>query len=380
MTYLLAILIVGINASPLILPQLDIWHVQGIWTQVCILVLFSATFFKSQNFIEPKNKELGLLHLWIGLQTAFICFIAQSKGKYDITHFLPYFNFLCLIILYRVIVQYLNRQSVEFCIVFIRYSMIATLFVSGLQFMGASQFFKMFPNMDGSHINNPIVGFIGNGAHLSGFMAMMIPVFLYFGKREDYLCLVLMAILLGLSGALTGDPSISGWLIAGFVVSYWMFHVKRISIWLIIGGLVSITGIVLFINPHNFFSFSGRTGFWSYYTPMIKHWFVTGAGLGTMNIVHKESAFPQVRHLHMEYLQFILEIGIIGVMLGINLIKKFWETEAKDNLAFTLKLIFLAFCLSACFNYPAHLWLPSLYAVIAYSFFMVLKRGESHAS
>ena len=377
MTYLIAILLVGINIAPFIFPQLDIWHAQGIFTQTAILILFSASLLKSPNFIEPKNKELGLLHLWVGLQTAWICFVSQTNHKYDITHFFPYFNFLCLVILYRIIVQYLNRENIELCMVFLKYAIVANLLVSVLQFLGASQFFELFYPTDGFH-NNPINGFIGNGTHLSGFLAMMIPVFLYFGKREDYLCLVLMGVLLCLSGTSTNEPSISGWIVGGALISLWIAYIKNISVWYMLAGVVGLVILVSFIFPQ-FISVNGRTGFWSYYFPIIKKWFVTGTGLGTMNGIYKESANPNVRHLHMEYFQFILEIGIIGVVLGLNLIKKFWEIQVEDKLGLSLKLIFIGFCISACFNYPAHLWLVSTYAVFSYAAVMVLKRGDNYA-
>lgn len=374
MTYLIIILLVGINAAPFLFPQLDIWHAQGIWTQVCILVLFSTTFLIQPKFKEPQNIPLGLLHLWVGLQTAFICFIAQTNHKYDITHFFPYFNFLCCVILYKIVVQYLNRQNIEFCLLFIRYSLIATLFISVFQYFGASQLFQVFGKVN-NNMASGVVGFIGNGTHLSGFLAMMIPVFLYYGKREDWLCLILMGILLTITGTEVGNPAISGWVVGGAILSYWSIVNKKISIYILL-GISIIIGIIGYKLYPNFFSYNGRIEVWSSYLPLIKSWFVTGAGLGTMNAIYLDSPNPSMRHLHMEYIQFLLEIGIIGVILGINLIKDVWCTKINDNLAFHVKLIFIGFCLSACFNYPAHLWLSAVYAVFAYGAFMVIKRGE----
>lgn len=383
MTYLIIILLCGINIAPLIFPQLDIWHAQGIWTQVCILILFSSTFLKRPVFIEPQNKELGLLHLWIGLLTAYICFVAQTHHKYDITHFFPYFNFLCLVILYKIIVQYLNVVSIELCLKFIKYAIIANLLISVLQYFGASQFFKLFHPDDKFH-NNPINGFIGNGTHLSGFLAMMIPVFLYFGKREDYLCLGLMGVLLCLAGTATDDPSISGFIIGLVVVSLWLFRVKRPKLWVILSLGVFLVGAFLIVKDMRWFklftAFSGRNSFWEYYLPIIKQWFVTGCGLGSLNLIHKDSAFPNIRHLHMEYIQIILELGIIGLVLVFAVIRKFFCLKHNTRLELTLKCVFLGFCLSACFNYPMHLWLPAVYACFAYSAFMALKRGERYAS
>lgn len=382
MTILILILICGINLAPFLLPQLDIWHAQGIFSQIVILALFSASFIKSPVYREPKNIELGILHLWVGSLTAIICFISQTHGKYDITHFFPYFNFLCILILYKTIVQYLNRIDVEICLLAFKYMIIATLLMCVLQFFGTSQFFKLFYPGDRFH-NNPVVGFIGNGTHLSGFLGMMVPVFLYFGKREDWLCLVLMGILLCFAGTSTGDPSISGWIVAIGIGIYWLYSLNKINLWHIVTGtiilIIGLTTFWDFISSLQIFNLNGRNGFILNYWPIIKEWFLTGAGPGTMNAIYKQTANPNVRHLHMEYIQFILEIGIIGLMCVIAVIRKAFIIRCKDKQMLTVKCIFLGFCLSACFNYPMHLWLPAIYAAIAYGLFMVLHRGDSHA-
>lgn len=381
MTYILIVLICGINLAPFVLPQLDIWHAQGIFTQVCVLVLFSFSLSFPAKYKSPENKELGLLHLWVGLLTAFICMIAQMKGVYDITHFFPYFNFLCILILYKSIVQYLNIEDVEKLLKFIKYSLVATLIISVLQFLGCSQFFQLVAPNDMAH-NNPVNGFIGNGTHLSGFLAMMIPVFLYFGKREDYLCLVLMGILLCFASTSTGEAAINGPVIAAVLVGLWILQVKRSLLWVYFGALIGITGLVYALLDHKdlikFLSYSGRQHIYQAWWPYIKQFFVTGAGPGTMNALYKHTALPEVRHFHMEYVQFVLEIGVIGLALIVALVKKFFETVSKDKQMFSLKLIVVGFLISCCFNYPAHLWLSATYAAIAYSLFMVLKRGAQN--
>jgi hypothetical protein len=95
--------------------------------------------------------------------------------------------------------------------------------------------------------------------------------------------------------------------------------------------------------------------------------------------LYQQTPLPNLRHFHMEYVQFLLEIGFIGLILIIAFIKKFLEIQSTSILMFAVKLIFIGFLISCCFNYPAHLWMTSVYACFAYAAFMVLKRGDTNA-
>lgn len=378
MTILLIITLCGINIAPFIFPQLDIWHAQGIWTQGCIGILFSLSFI-----LKPKNKsflniELGILHLWIALFTGYICFTAQTHGKYDITHFFPYFNFLCLLMFYRIITEYLTEESLNVAIEIIRYFLIATLVLCVLQYFNMAQFFKLY-QPDNQYFNNPVTGFIGNGTHLSGYLAMLSPIFLYRGKREDYLCLILMLIILCLTGTSTNDPSISGWVVLALVFSFWFFINNLITkkIIIIAACIVTSVAVIAYINRdahwfNLFTSSSGRTGFWLYYINYIKDYFITGAGLGSMNAIYKDSIYPNTRFLHMEYLQFLMEIGFIGLIAIIALIRKFFVISNVNKTAVLLKTIVFGFLVSCCFNFPAHLWLTSTTAMFCYAAYLTL--------
>jgi len=93
MYYILTFLICGISFAPLIIKKPDIWHAQGIFVQACLLVAFSWSFFENKNKVLVKNYPLGILNLWIGGHIAYICWLGQKIGIYDVKHFFPYFNF-----------------------------------------------------------------------------------------------------------------------------------------------------------------------------------------------------------------------------------------------------------------------------------------------
>ena len=380
MFYILSFLLCGISFAPLAIQELDIWHAQGIFAQGMILIALSWSFFEKPKRLLVKNVPLGLLNLWIGIQTLYICYLSQVNSKYDVKHFFLYFNFLCLLILYNLIVQYLNKDNIIKILGYLRYVVIITLFTCVLQRFNLSQFFKLLIDMEGTpeaywlH-NNPVIGFIGNGTHLSGFLACTIPIFLWHGKREDYLALILMGLILCQAGTTIGDPSISGFAIA-FVV--WIYLIKRNKLALVWTGLLAIVGffIVKDFLPNNFFGGSGRLSIYGYYLKVFAKQPVTGLGLGTVNIIYTYSPFPQARHVHMEYLQYGVETGIIGLVLIGNLVNDFFHKVAIDKVSLCLKACVLGFLVSCCFNYPSHLWLPATWAFSFYAFFISINRKE----
>src|SRR3990167_9867154 len=157
------------------------------------MMAFAGSFIEKSKQRLISNWPLGCLILWVGLQTAYICWQSQIQGRYDVKHFFPYFNFICLLFLYQMIVQYLDKVKIEKILVSMKYVVIVTLFMCVLQKFGLSQFFDLLkdrPENIGKgfqSLNNPVVGFLGNVTHLSGFLGSTIPLFLWKSKREDLL-------------------------------------------------------------------------------------------------------------------------------------------------------------------------------------------------
>lgn len=368
MFYLILTTLVGISAAPFLFQKLDIWHAQGLWVQLMIMVCFSWSFFEKPRKIGKRNVPLGLLHLWVGLFTWFMCYRSQLIGKYDIAHFFPYFNFLCLMVFYHLIVSYLNRAQVEKILVYLKYVVLVTLFTCVLQIFGLGQFFQLL--FKHHSLNNIVTGFLGNGTHLSGFLASCIPLFLWKAKREDWLAVVLTLLVLFFTSTTKNDPAISGYVV-GLAIFIYFFR----SIWWVL--LVPI-GVTAYMSSPKFFGFNGRIAIWKEYLELFKQVAVTGAGLGTVNQIFKKTASPTARHLHMEFFHFTFELGVLGGILIINLIKEFFQIRAKDRTETVLKAMVLGFLVSSCFNYPAHLWLPSTVALFCYASLFSLKNEVTY--
>jgi len=370
MFYLISILIIGTSFAPFIFHRLDIWHSQGMWVQICLCVAFSWSFFEKKREIKCPNIPMGLLHLWVGLFTGYICYVSQVNGKYNIDNFLPYFNFLCLLIFYNLIVQHLNSKQIEKILEMFRYVIIGTMILCVLQYFNLGQFFKMFSPENANYNNNPIVGMIGNGTHLSGFLASTVPLFLWKARKEDWLALALMGLILTQTGSSLGDPAVSGFIVAFVVVCY--FYRK---IWLVPIGAMAVIGLCVF-KDLKILSDNGRFAIWKTYLDLFKQMPLTGTGLGTVNNIYKHTPTPNARHLHMEFFQYTFELGLIGIVLIANVVKGFFSNNTDDKISLVLKGCVLGFLVSCCFNYPAHLWLPSTFALFCYASLYAIKNEE----
>ena len=378
MHYIILAIVAGVSFFPLITGKLHLWLSHGLWVQTGIMIAFSYSFIE-KPIRSVKNFPLGLLHLWIGLFTAFICLQTQYDNKYDIKHFFPYFNFLCLLLLYKFITEYLTRKDIEKILVWLRYVILITMGMCVLQKFGLAQYFEMLyldnlPML--KNHNNPVVGFLGNGTHLSGFLASCSPLFQWKSKREDWLALTLLFLLLFSLGTTLGDPAVSGFIIL-FILIFYFYKSNKIFLYYYVSFF--IVSLIL-ILPHvsdKFFNTQGRVGYWKYYFTIFQKMPISGIGLGTMSMMFKKTPFPELQKLHMEYFQYLLELGIIGFVLILNVIKRFLEVKTEDKTELVLKAMVIGFLISCCFNYPSHLWLPSTFAVFSYASLMALKEEEN---
>ena len=378
MFILILILLVGISFSPFLFIDHKVflpWHVQGMWAQVLIMTAFSWSFFENPKYIPKRNIPLGLLHLWVGGSTAIICTKSQMAGVYNYWTLFPYFNFLCLMVLYTLITRYLSKQEIRTILRCLRYVVIATLGMCVLQYVGLSQFFRLFVKDHGQVHYNLVTGFIGNGTHLSGLLAMCIPLFLWKNTREDKLAILLTLLVLCVSGSTIRDPSISGFIISIALIIY---MAKRRFAWsvLLLGSGI-LAGMYVYKHNPSFFSVSGRLDLWGAYLPILKEKFILGSGLGTVKVLSTTSQFPKAHHLHLEYYQYLVELGLIGLILIGNVIIEFIKKKPQGQTDKVLKAIVFGFLLSCLFNFPSHLWLPSIIAIFAYS--SLLTQELTHA-
>ena len=339
--------------------QVDIWHGQGQFVQVGILVLCACSFFEKPKYVQILNKPLGSFILWAGLLTSYYWIVNFSKTQhYPVKIFFPFFNLLCAIWLYKLIVEYLDREKIEKIFKYFKYSILLVLFYCVLQYLNLDQFFKWLDHPLGDI--DALVGTIGNQSHLAGLLAIVQPLF-FSKKREDILSLVLLWLVIFLTGSASG-------VIFGFgVLLFWLFFKNfKLAIDLSIVGIIAL---VFFIKTHgSFFNPTGRLEIWATAFGKFKTQAITGTGIGSFGLLNIQQQGTW-RHLHNEYYQVAFELGIIGLVLliwcVIDYFKKF--NIIKTDLTIKLASMFFGFCLLSSLNFVGHLWQTSIIAIFAYA-------------
>ena len=349
--------------------QIDIWHSQGQFVQVGILILFCYSFFEKPKYVQVLNKPLGSFIAWAGLITAYSWITVFSKTQhYPMKIFMPFFNLLCLVWFYKLIVEYLDNTSIERILKWLKYSVIFLLFYCVLQYLKLDEFLKGINNT-----GDRLVGTIGNSMHLAGFLAILQPLF-FKKSRENILCLILLWLLILLTGSATG-------LVTGIGVAlFWLWFKNRKVAWIATGlSVISLVG--LYLVKRSFFFNSDRFRVWGLVCKAIKNKFITGFGLGTYGLSGIGDTSIHWQHVHNEYLQVIFEIGIIGLVLILWCIWDYFRkfNSLKTDLTIRLASIFFGFCLLSGVMFVAHLFLTSVIAMFSFASLYSI-RGENYGN
>ena len=353
--------------SNFLFTKLDMWHAQGFFFQVGLLVAYSLHIFK-------KNKPLGSLLLWSGLLTSYYWLIILEQGKgYAVQVFLPFFNFLCMVICYDLIVKYPTKENLQKLLTYLTIPVSLVLIYALLQRLQLDQFYSGL-----AHGPDKLVGTIGNPMHLGHYLCICLPCFLMLSG--EWRKIGILAIL----GIIILTQSMTSLCIAVIVLIFCscfkrIFKLREI---LLIGVLLVLFYALQYntINDaiKNFTFSQGRFEFWSKLFPVFKQKPITGWGLGIMNALAQQKEFLGWRHVHNEFFHFSVELGLIGfsiIIWGvIDYFKTFWKIKG-ESLSVILAGMFLAFTLTSLFGYPAHLWISSGMAILAYAGMYLLKES-----
>jgi hypothetical protein len=369
MFYIIFLLLIGISFSPFVFPKLHFYLAQGAWSQCCIGLMFFWSLIENPKR-RINNCPISLLFLWITGVSAFICYSTQAKNSHNFFYILQYFNFLSVIIFYKIAHEYLTCDNVVTIFKWMKYVVLVTLFFAVLQIFDLSQFFTLVTKNDPFH-NNTVTGFIGNGTHFSGFLAICLPLFLYEGKRQDWLSIILLLLVLFFCGTNKQDIALTGFVVSIIVLLNFYKTNKKLLFF------VPFLGLLFLISyPENFFGLNGRFETWQQILVFFKQLPVTGQGLGATYVLAK-SGFVNSPHIHQEFLQYLFELGIVGFILIIYLIKDCFDRTATSVLQLSLKSCLLSFLLVCCFLFPTHLWLESMWGMFFYVAFLIVHREES---
>ena len=368
MSTLFLILLVGMPFSAFLIPSLNIWHVHGLWFWLWSLVLLGTSIFKEDKY-STINIPFGLLTLWFGLITLFFA------GRLLVVHqifasrlIFPFFNFMLIVLFYKFVVSYLNRDDIERIIKYLTISVFLVLCYCVLQIFNLDQFYRGAAMLPNDNSFDYLVGTIGNSHHLSGYLAICLPLFLYKKCILSRLGLYLTFGILGATGSATG--LFTAVCVTGFI-SLFSRRLDWKDILVLVSMAVAFFGIKYQFNFKELISLygcpSGRIEIWKLLIEDFRKAPITGTGLGTFSIMTEKAGLEPWRHAHSEYLQILKEAGLIGLGLVIFCITAFFKRLKRDLLSITLGGMFLGFTLVCLLSYPAHLWLLASMGIFGYA-------------
>ena len=360
---LFLVLICGLPFGHFLFKATDLWHGQGHFFQVGLLVIFCWSFFEKPKYVQTVNRPLGAFTLWVGLLTSYLWIKTLIiNQQYAIKIFLPFFNWLCFIWFYKLCLEYLDKNSIDKILKWFRYTIIAVIFYCVLQYFMLDEFLK------GLSLHDELVGTIGNSSHLAGYLAIVSPLFF---DKKGILPLILLWLIILLAN------SASGVFVGVAMVLFWLL-MKKYYRWFWGGLGLSLAGVgIVVVKFPNFLNLSHRLEIWKLAFETFKDKAITGFGLGSFALM-KFQNLPDVsiwRHLHNEYYQVAFEVGLIGLVLILWCIWEYFRTFRilKTDLTIRLATIFFGFCLLALFTFPVHLFQLAMIGMISYSFIFVIK-------
>lgn len=365
MTWLFVILLSGLPFSHFIFQKFHIWMAHGLWFQIGLLVLFCYALFDIGVRSGIANKPLALFTGWLGFITAYNwCLVLKVTEKYPVILFFPFFNFLCFVLFYQIATRHLTYDTVNIVLRYIRYAVTVLLLYSVLQIFDLEQFYKMIGEARGKV---DYVGTLGNASHLGGYLALCAPLF-FRRKRRDLLALILLWLVVLFTKSASG--------IAGCAVGLVTFHLfrKRYHTATILSLCLIGVGIVFYRLHPEFFNNEGRVFIWIEVWQRCVDRFITGYGLGVMQVWRLKHITSYWLHAHQEYLQLLAEGGIISLLLLLGVLKHYYATVINNCNGTVTRLasVFTVFLTLCFFTFPAHLWLMASMGMVGYSFVYAL--------
>ena len=165
------------------------------------------------------------------------------------------------------------------------------------------------------------------------------------------------------------EPALSGFVILVSCVLFYTFNINKkvffISLFVI--GIVVVSTYILLPKDYLpiFLRDNSRMVIWKEWFPILKGNFILGVGLGSINLIVPTTAIKNAYHMHLEFYHYLIELGIIGGILIVNIVLDFFKTRNNDVLVF--KTIVVGFLVSCFFTYPTHLWMPTMFGAFSYA-------------
>lgn len=360
------IYLAGLPFSNFLNKSLDLWHGHATWAEIWLPVLVGLTFW-SPTPNRPPNKALGTWIAVVGVTTVGLWYVLAGQAKaYPVSLLMPMLHLLSALLFVWAAWQSWTRQLVPILLTWIgRVGMVSVCY--GLvQVANLDQFFKPISANIG---RDALVGTIGNYNHFAVYLAMLLPIFLW---KKHYVWVGLTLILLALT------RSEAGYLAAGIVGLWEAWGSNRRVFYGLLVLLIGTAGFLLWNTDGKLsLSLASRLDKWGLYWQMASQKFITGNGAGFIfeyaKVVDEthETHHPlwHWRHAHNEYLQLLVEQGLLGLVafgwLVVDAGQAAWRLRRIPEVRVCAGML-LAILSNALFNFPFHLWMLSSLGLMAY--------------
>lgn len=363
-------------AHAVIFPSnLSIWRAQTFWAQGWIVALFGMTLIYSTKSPMISNRPLGWWIVWTGLSVVWTWMTyLRNYQEHPLGLLAPSFHYLCVVFFFMAATRQWTAGMLQRLLRWIAWSGVILVGYGLLQYVGFDQFYR---SMDVSATSDVLMGTLGNPTHFGTHLALLLPVFLWQPSRW-WLFIAMLS-----TGLIVLTRSTSA-VVCGYLV--WIgWSLLEQKPWWMVGGL-GVGGTLLigwlirsdssWVNPE------GRLSMWSYlwqrYLDGEGKQQILGAGLGRIfnDATRNLPGWPAGwRHAHCEYLQVLIEQGVVGfgvVLWGIWDAVNRWRHLPRTGLSNALAGIGGVFLLAGAVNFPAHLWVLGSLGLVAYCGMYVL--------
>lgn len=356
---------------PFLDQRVDLWHAQGHWLELGILLAWFISLSSARMVSLPKPIMLWGISLSVSGMLFWHSVVAKTH-QYPLVILPPMMHWLLILIGLSAILT-LQQEDIDTVLKWIAISGSVMVAYGCLQWLGFDQFFKdMNPAVK---VQRNIVGTIGNVSHFSAYLAMLLPIFLT-RKERNLRWMAIPAIFLILIGKSAAAQAAA---LAG-LAWLWRRDFRKMA------GVFGIALIGLFImhsspesfNPH------GRWSAWQTFFQMFQQKPITGNGLGFIyeisKVIKPESPIYTWRHAHCEPLQILVEQGILGLFFCIWTLASFgrriWQAKHTPILS-ACCASFLAFLTNSLLNFPGHLAMIGGIALFCFGSAIVLVEREA---
>ncbi len=365
------ICLAGLPFAPFLDKKLDLWHMQTIWVQGWLVVLWALTFFSGTRR-TVTNHALSIWILWIGLWSWFSWWATLREHQvYPVLSLMPVIHCLLLVLFYWTALQQWSSEVLRELFKWISYSAVILVVYGYLQLFNLDQFFAQLSGGD----KDVLVGTIGNVSHFSAYLACTVPIVLYRkGRRWKLAVLAYIGLF---SVFLIKYKSLGGVCAASLAVLWcaWFWH-RRLWIWLVLLAVIAAAASIYWIP--DVLSSSGRIEAWVEYWQHFVKAPITGRGPGfVMALSQKIEVGPinHWRHVHNEYFQIALEQGLVGlgiVLWGLWRVVRLIRILPKTDELVVCVGILIAFLFNCLVNFPMHLWMVGSLGLLGYCGIYVL--------